>query len=326
MSVVEPIADSVPRLPTCGRIRIGVKTGKAMKAIDTFRFTSPDKDLIDRCAALYGGTVRVWTDPRANPPNQWQVITPINRIPVVLMPGCLSQWWELWSGGGCQRRCDGVTADVAGRNDMESVPCVCAAKGVLECTTQTRINVLLPELPLRGIWMLATKSQNAKHELPGMLAVIDALANGAPLVRAELGVEPRKTISNGQTKNFVVPTISIPQSPLEVAAGDAHLVALTVGGQPEQRALPSPSPIVTPSYDDDIVDAEVLDPALEPLRVRCNECADQYNVDRDRLWHGVCIGADDDITRIEKGISMMEQGTIQPVGFTSDRRVQWVKS
>ena len=37
-----PIGQINRSLPEAGRIRIGVKSGKSMKAIDTFRFTSSD--------------------------------------------------------------------------------------------------------------------------------------------------------------------------------------------------------------------------------------------------------------------------------------------
>jgi hypothetical protein len=35
------------RPPEHGRIRLGIKDGKAMRHIDTLRFTSPDRNAID---------------------------------------------------------------------------------------------------------------------------------------------------------------------------------------------------------------------------------------------------------------------------------------
>src|SRR3954468_13623690 len=97
---VQPLAERDSRMTEHGRIRFGVKTGKAMKAIDTLRFTSPDKAAIDELAKLYGGTVKAWSDDKSAVKNQYEVITQAREIDVVLPPGSLSSWYELWTGGG----------------------------------------------------------------------------------------------------------------------------------------------------------------------------------------------------------------------------------
>ena len=61
-----------------GRIRLGVKvtakSGKLRPAkLDTLRFTSPRRELIEKIAELYGGACEPWQPPRGN--RQWQVIT-----------------------------------------------------------------------------------------------------------------------------------------------------------------------------------------------------------------------------------------------------------
>src|SRR5690606_20818789 len=66
---VVPIAQLGGRLPVCGKLRLGVKAGRGMKSIDTFRLTSPHKDLIDAAAEHYGAKEgpRPWSDPGASP-------------------------------------------------------------------------------------------------------------------------------------------------------------------------------------------------------------------------------------------------------------------
>ena len=41
------VAQLQRRAPEAGRIRLGIKTGRAMKSLDTFRFTSPHRDAIE---------------------------------------------------------------------------------------------------------------------------------------------------------------------------------------------------------------------------------------------------------------------------------------
>ena len=54
MREVTPLRN-LGRVPEQGRIRLGVKTERAMKALDTFRFTSADHDAICQVADIYGG-------------------------------------------------------------------------------------------------------------------------------------------------------------------------------------------------------------------------------------------------------------------------------
>ena len=49
MKPIKAIQD-LGRTPEHGRIRLGVKTERAMKSLDTFRFTSPDKEAIEQIA------------------------------------------------------------------------------------------------------------------------------------------------------------------------------------------------------------------------------------------------------------------------------------
>lgn len=203
---IVPINQLDHRLQEHGRIRIGEKGAKgAPKKIDVFRFTSDDRDAIAEIAALYGGTVAAWNQ-------QWEVKTAAKAIPVILPPDPLggTPVYELWSGGGCLRRCDGelclVPQQTAGGAEMVETPCVCDAKGQLECKPKTRLTVILPEIRFGGGWRLESGGWNVAHEMPGMVAMIEQLQVKG-LSRAELALEERVSKFAGQTRKFVVPVV-----------------------------------------------------------------------------------------------------------------------
>lgn len=261
-----PISTIARRLPQAGRIRLGVKTESAMKSIDTFRFTSQDRQSIEQVAAIYGGTVSPWSDPKAVG-DQWQVITESNELRIALPPDPLggTPIYELWGGGGCERRCDGEGCErhVQGLDgiDVEAGPCICANKGVLECKPITRLTVLLPEVRFLGVWRLDTKSMNAAQELPGMVELIQTLQSRG-IQRAILRVERREQRIAGRTNKFVVPVLGLDSSVEELAAGSAAL----------GEVAPAPAEVraITVGSDDEIVDAELVDDETEALKDRLN--------------------------------------------------------
>ena len=78
MKPIKAIQD-LGRTPEHGRIRLGVKTERAMKSLDTLRFTSPDKEAIEQIADTHGGNVKSWTPPKSKQ-QQWEVITTSSRV------------------------------------------------------------------------------------------------------------------------------------------------------------------------------------------------------------------------------------------------------
>lgn len=319
---VQALANVNRRMPEAGRIRIGEKHGKAMRALDKFRFTTPDKDLAEQVARLYGGTPRPWNDPKANPQQQWEVYGEQDRINVLLPPNCISTWYELWAGGGRVRQCDGVSVTVAGHDDLEQVPCICNAKAKLECAPYTRITMIIPDLPLRGTWSLSTKGWNALSELPGMVDLVHAVSQGG-MVQAQLGISKRQKIANGRKSHFVVPTITLANTVVELASGQASVAALAAGTPVvDQPALSAPPSL---EEDDGVIEAELVDEREYALNQRADSCADRYGMDRRRFWSGIMIVASDDLDRVEKGITMIENGYLEPVGFDSDGKLQTVK-
>lgn len=284
---IVPIADLTRRIPEAGRIRTGKKQGNRPTAIGEFRFTSHDRTALEQIAALYGGTVNPWSDPKAAD-GQYEVITDAPEIRVVLPPDPLggTPIYEMWGGGGCERRCDGVTCQKwqAGPDGPEQVdvPCICSARDEMACKPITRLCVILPEVRFAGVWRLDTKSWNAAQELPGMVDTIRLLQDGG-LPYATLSLKHRRSVVAGKTSKFLVPVLGVASSIEELAAGTANVGSLGAGG-PEAPALGDGRPVVaelpperpaapvvdvTPPADpdDEIIDAEIVDdtPASGPV-------------------------------------------------------------
>lgn len=150
--------------------------------------------------------------------------TDATEIEVALPPDPLGEsWYELWTKGGCERRCDGETVTLArgaGPDGAEPVeqPCLCAARGELVCKRTTRLSVLLPDVRFLGCWRLDTKGENAAEELPGMVAMVQAM-QGRGITKAVLRLDQRKSGRN----EFVVPMLGLDATVNELAAGDGRL-------------------------------------------------------------------------------------------------------
>lgn len=259
MSSIVPVSDLGRRMVEHGRIRLGVKSGKAMKSIETFRFTSPDEIAIRQLAEQFGGDAVPWSDPKASPTNQFEVVTKATEIPVWILPGGLSVMYEMWSGGGCVRRCDGVDCETSMRTydaDYEPVmvPCICAKDGKLACRPYTRMSVVIPSIRFGGSWRLESKGWNAAEELPGMVDMISQLQQSGTL-QGVLRLEKRQ--SQGGRRKFVVPTLAINLSANDILAGGGSALTLNTSSEPIER-LELESVDEMP-VDEVVVDAEIVD-------------------------------------------------------------------
>jgi len=256
MGEIVRVSDFGRRMVEHGRIRLGVKSGKAMKSIDTFRFTSPDRVAIEQLAQQFGGECVPWSDPKASPVNQFEVVTSATQIPVWILPGGLSVNYEMWSGGGCVRRCDGVECETSMRTydaDYEPVmvPCVCSQEGKLACRPYTRLSVVIPTVRFGGSWRMESKGWNAAEELPGMVDMISQLQASGTL-RGILRLERRQ--SQGGRRKFVVPTLTVDLSAEEILYGAGALSEpLSIGAVSEVREL----------EESVIEDAEIVDVAVD---------------------------------------------------------------
>lgn len=217
-----PIIDLQMRQRELGRIRMGHKVGgKRPEKLERFRFTSASKDLIEAVAALYGGECKAWGNDGAA---QFEVYTQANRVPILLPPQPISQWYEMWSGGGCQRRCDGKT------NVLKDEPCLCpsdpldraelASKG-RACKPTTRLNVMLRDVPGIGVWRLESHGFHSAVELPMVAEFLAQATEAGTYLPAELALQPRSSKRPGEgTKQWMVPIIEVGATLRQIMAGE----------------------------------------------------------------------------------------------------------
>lgn len=197
-----------------GRIRTGYSRpnpkpdGKPIPVKSrTFVLTSHSREYVAAAAELYGGRVEQWT-PQRQSVAQWRVITEAHELRAILPAGDpLSQNYEKWNGGGCERRCDGVTEQISRQ------PCVCLArygedwherKADQVCRPTSRVGVFLPDLPDLGVWRLETKSYYAADALAGGLDTVLQATGGKGLLPVRMWIEQRSVVREGKTKQFQV--------------------------------------------------------------------------------------------------------------------------
>lgn len=290
--LVRPVRDLGGRPQEHGRIRFGkkvpTKPGKADRpvALKHWRFTSADKEAIEALADLYGGTPEEWFEPKANPQHQYQVLTTSAAINVMLPPEALSVWYELWSGKGCERRCDGEEVQVltSDPNDpLRMIPCKCKQQGYMECKPKSRLNVLLPEIRMAGFWRMETNSWNAVEELSAMENALSVMQQRGILV-ARLALHEQTDLDKNQKRrHYVVPRLEFNESTAELLAGASQAVGLPTGGHVPgvtgpsaalglpsgddgwidqaltEGAIPTAPPVAVSNPDDEIIEAEIVD-------------------------------------------------------------------
>jgi hypothetical protein len=216
-----PILDLQMRMRQLGEIRIGHtidtgrtdKNGKPIKRpskLNAFRFTSPSREILASVAELYGGEVQPWT-PANGGPSEFEVYSKASRLPVLIPPrDAVSQWYELYAGSKCQRRCDGVTEQKSDR------PCMCNPDN-RDCAITTRVNVMLRDVPALGQWLLVSKGYHAAVTLP---PAAELLAQAGGYVAGWLGMEEKSAIVKDKPARFMVPTLDVEITPAALMAGN----------------------------------------------------------------------------------------------------------
>ena len=205
--------------------------------LEKFRFTSSSKRALEAVAQLHGGEVKRWEGAPVG--EQWELFTEASEIPVIVPPDemALSQWYELWTGGGCKRRCDGETEQIS------DGPCLCDAEA-RECKPHSRLSLMLIGVAGVGLWRLDTQGWYASAELQGArdMAALLANATGRSILPGYLRVTARTTKRPdpehpGQvvTRNYVVPTLDF-----EVDVAAVALAGLPTRGE-NVLALPAPA-------------------------------------------------------------------------------------
>lgn len=203
-----PILTLQQRVKEVGRIRIGQKGPKGQpQKLTVFRFTSFDKRAIEKIAELYGGDVRQCTDKDLE--GQWEVVTGVSEMPFIVSPIPPSQFMELWSGGGCVRRCDGCTELISGK------PCMCET-GEEECKPTTRLSLVLPDVPGIGVWRIETHGWNAAVELIPTFEFLQKISGPGRPATGLLAIEERKGKVDGKTTRFMVPVIRTEFTPRQL--------------------------------------------------------------------------------------------------------------
>lgn len=235
-----------------GRIRIGTQVttadGKLRPSkLETFRLTTHSRLVADRAADLYGGDVRPWhPDGRSA---QWEVVTAVAELAVMVPPGeVVSAWWEMWSGGGCVRRCDGYT------ETLTQTPCKCppagpdraalAAQGKA-CKATTRLSVMLPDLPDVGVWRIDSHGYYSALGIGGTAALLQKARDAGVTLPATLRLRQEEVKRGGKTKRFPVIDLEIGASLREMTELGAGSMAAALPPAPARALGAAPAPQVT---------------------------------------------------------------------------------
>lgn len=348
---VTPLAQLDRHVPEAGRIRMGhqIATGGTNKrgepktrpaALDAFRFTSPTKELLDQLAALYGGVVKPWENPKASPSKQFQLYSTSDDISVLCIPGSLSVWYELWEGKGCMRRCNGITCqkpEQTGPHDFDvvDVDCICRAEGIASCDRHTRIQFVLPEIRFAGCWRLESHGTKASQELPGMSDLIEALTVQGRMIQARLSIDHRSEMTIVGVRNYVVPKLSLLDTPMELAAGGSTLAigSGTATPPPPTMQLGAGSIPLQRQADDEVADAEVVTEEMLAVEALIRADARNFGLNADAYLDAVRAeadhwyrtkGGDDVYTRMAECSRKVRAGELEPKGFLSGR-IDWRK-
>lgn len=268
-----PMLDVQTQAAKHGRIRTGIsviKNGKQRpEKLTRFLITTESRTIADAVAATYGGKVEPFHPMGATQQRGWQVLIEDEEIPVAVPPGqqVVSQWWEMWTAGGLQRRCDGVTASVwegtkDNPKDEQRVPCKCpkdlmdrsaaaSQRTPAACKPSTRLSVILPDIPGSGTFMTESHGLYAAQELAGVASVMAKASAAGVILPAILRLEQREGVRRpGQVTNkFAVPVLQLQNSlrELESIAGQGPGVSqlpppprrmLTAGPSTTERATP----------------------------------------------------------------------------------------
>lgn len=207
-----PILDLQRRFAEVGRIRAGAKGAKGQpQKLDAWRLTSANRQALDAAAALYGGEVREWAN--APTPGQYELFTDTRTLDIMVPPSQepYSVWYETWTGGGCEKRCDGV------RDHLNDQPCSCNPDD-RACKPTLRVSLALHRIPGLGVWRYESHGFYAATELPATLDLLAAAAGRGQYLTGFLRLEERvsKTKANG-TRRFLVPVLDLEQTIGELA-------------------------------------------------------------------------------------------------------------
>lgn len=270
------------RLRELGRIRTGwsepyVKEGRELRRpvrSKTIVLTSAQRACLDAAAEVWGGTVERW-QPQGNNPEVWRLVTDHDAIEAILPPGDpLNQAMEMWSGGGCVRRCDGQTEKITNK------PCVCfaqfgadfhqqkPARGVPQvCRPTSRLAVFL-DLPDLGLWRIETHSYYAMLEMAGTIDLIKAKVGPDAVIPVRLRIDPRSRLMDGKSSPYPVIVVELQGRGVVAQILSGAVDGLAIEPPAPRTAIEAqPAPPPTVDADEDLEEvAGLTGPALEVAR------------------------------------------------------------
>lgn len=236
------ILDAQRRLARHGTIRTGRRAEKGNpERLETFRLTSPSRDLLETAAAIYGGTVAEWSDPASD--DKFELITETDSLDVAIPPtqSPYTQAWELWGGAGRLRKCDGATCELtdAATGEVVEKACLCDQDDP-ECSPVTRVRFMLPRVKGLGTWLYVSHGMNVALELPGTLDVLAGLSDSGRPVLAKLRLVQKVTKKPGQpTKRYSVVVLDLDVTLAELMGGPTRPAIEAIAAPPSTPELPA---------------------------------------------------------------------------------------
>lgn len=327
-----PLIDAQRRHNRTGAIRIGnqVPTGKFHKdgrpkmrpaKLDTFRVTSPHRDVVDAVADLFGGTVVPWEGPKGP---EFEVVTRRRELPVLVPRQTIDPNYEMWGNRFRARLCDGA------RERIRNTPCLCtkwddhdhdfrfgqncAVCSVIRgregaphqhayvsgfcsecgrrraCKPTTRVNVMIRGVPSIGVFKVESHGINAATRLPAMA---DMVAEAPVPLPATLGMrfedQPRLVVDAGGRESVQVRQFWVPElhwdwlTPDMAYAGSARLEAAARAQIAASGGQEVLPALAAAPHGDDPVDPD--EPPLTPDDVRRELAACTNGMQVRELWN-----------------------------------------
>lgn len=239
MNAVMPLANLAQRMPVVATLRNGATKGKRPVSLDKWRVTTGSLRFAEAFADRYGGEVQPWRD---GPPNHYEVFSDTTEVTIALIEDGFDISYQLWTAGGMQRKCNGLTCEVlqtTGPDNVEYVegPCICDRKGQLECSLRSRLTFVLPDLPFGGGVTYKSGSKNFAEEAQGMLRLLNSLRDSG-VTRGVLRLEQRKSSGN---RRYTIAVVGVTSSLEQIAAGQGMRALAPAAEQRPELSSPTPN-------------------------------------------------------------------------------------